>query len=99
MKVALFLLCVLVHAATAARQYVEIERRPNNTHDFAGTLAFVFGLTATFFSVLIALLLVGVMIRHSNSSYSPVSAVGAVQRKQPQSTTPSFSLGPLFFKV
>ena len=79
MKAVLFFVCCyLLHFATAARQYVEIERRPNNNHDVASTLAFVFGLSATFVSVMIMLLLVGVMIRNSGSSYTPMSAL---QRK------------------
>lgn len=39
----------------AVRQYVEIERRPNNNNDIAGTFVFVFGLVASFVSILVGL--------------------------------------------
>ena len=43
------------HSVLAVRQYVEIERRPNTNNDFAGTFVFVFGLLATFVSIVVGL--------------------------------------------
>ncbi len=66
----LFVLLCLLHSVLAVRQYVEIERRPGSAHDFAGTLAFVFGLTATFFSVIIMLLFGWAFFRDSTGPQS-----------------------------
>lgn len=70
----LFILLCLLHSTLAVRQYVEIERRPSSAHDFAGNLAFGFGLSATFVSVVIILLFGYVFFRdtiHVHASPSP----------------------------
>ncbi len=53
----LTLLCCLflAQSVVAVRQYVEIDRRPNNNNDIAGTFVFVFGLLGTFMSVSVGL--------------------------------------------
>lgn len=53
-------LCIIVVCAllfphgVLSRQFVEVERRPNNNHESAGKFSFVFGLTATFIELLVA---------------------------------------------
>lgn len=74
MKWHLCILLCLLPAVLGVRQYVEVERRPNNKHDFAGKFAFAFGLTVTFLSVVVALAFVGTffrdvsLIEHSSAS-------------------------------
>lgn len=92
----LAVLSLLVHSALAMRQYVEIERRPSSAHDFAGTLAFVFGLTATFLSVIIMLLFGWAFFRHTTSPRKPPSIVETA-RAVPAPPKPRGPLNFVFF--
>lgn len=71
----IFALCVaflfILPVVSAARQYVEIERRPNNNHDLAGKFIFAFGLVMTFIAFLVALLFIGAFLRASSSVHQP----------------------------
>lgn len=62
----LLLIVCAVPASRAAKQFVEIERRPGNNHDLAGTFSFVFGLATTFIALLIMILFVGAFLRSSS---------------------------------
>lgn len=55
----------VIPASLAAKQYVEIERRPSSNHDRAGTFSFAFGLTVTFIALLVMILFVGAFLRSS----------------------------------
>lgn len=81
------LLLVLAPYATSARQFVEIERRPNNNHELAGTFSFVFGLIGTFASLIVAVAFGFAYLRNSSVFSATIGKESPVELSLPSIST------------
>lgn len=81
------LLLVLAPYATSARQFVEIERRPNNNHELAGTFSFAFGLVGTFMSLIVAVAFGFAYLRNSSLISATIGKEAPVEVSLPSIST------------